>query len=361
MNNFIEYNVIGLMSGTSLDGLDIALCNFKFINQIWQFKILKAKTYNYTDVWKQKLENATKTSAFEFVKLHKMYGKYTGELINDFLKDVLVKVDLIASHGHTTFHLPKQQINFQIGDAAMIAAETGINTVSDFRTLDIALQGQGAPLVPIGDELLFNEYDFCLNLGGFANISFKNKDNIRVAYDICPANMPLNELAKIKNLDYDKNGELGRKGKISNQLLTELNNIEYYKKTPPKSLGKEWYISVFQSITNKYDLSLYDKIRTIYEHIAIQLANSFETPIFEYKIKKTVLITGGAAFNVFLMELLESKTNTKIIIPKKEIIEYKEALIFAFLGVLRYNNQTNSLASVTGARKNSSSGIVHIV
>ena len=355
----MEYNVIGLMSGTSLDGVDIALCNFKFIGENWKFKILKAKTYEYNDAWKQKLTLASEISGFEFIKLHKTYGKYIGQLINNFLKATTIKVDLISSHGHTVFHLPKEQINFQIGDAAMIASETGINTVSDFRSLDIALQGQGAPLVPIGDKLLFNKYDFCLNLGGFANISFSNKNNERIAYDICPANMALNELANTKFLDFDKNGELGRKGKISEKLLKELNAIEYYKKTAPKSLGKEWYTAVFKSITDKHEIDFYDKIRTTYEHIAIQLAKSFNNKTA--KTNRTVLITGGGALNSFLIEILKSKTNANIIIPKKEVVEYKEALIFAFLGILRFRNEINSLTSVTGAKQDNCSGIVHLV
>ena len=349
------------MSGTSLDGLDIALCNFKLINKKWQFKILKAKTFEYDKDWENKLKNAAKLNAFDFIKLHKEYGKLTGKLINDFLKETNIKIDLIASHGHTVFHVPKEQINFQIGDAAMIASETGINTVSDFRSLDIALHGQGAPLVPIGDELLFNKYDFCLNLGGFANISFKSKNNKRIAYDICPVNMVFNELAKIKNLDFDKNGELGRKGNISEQLLNELNSIEYYKETAPKSLGKEWYISVFKEKLNKYNLNFYDKIRTVYEHITMQLANSFNAELADIETNRRVLITGGGAFNSFLIEILKLKTNVDIVIPKKEIVEYKEALIFAFLGVLRYQNKTNSLASVTGAKQDNCSGIVHRV
>ncbi len=357
----MKYNVIGLMSGTSLDGLDIAFCNFTLKNQKWEFNIIEAKTYFYNAGWKNKLINADKLSAFDFIKLHKAYGKYCGEIVNDFLKNINEKIDLIASHGHTIFHLPNEQINFQIGDAAFIAAKTGINTVSDFRTLDIALHGQGAPLVPIGDKVLFSDYDFCLNLGGFANISFNNNNNIRTAFDICPANMPLNELSNIKNLDYDKNGELGKKGKVSKNLLKQLNNIEYYKKKQPKSLGKEWYLSVFQKVLNNCNITFYDKIRTVYEHIAIQITNNFDTEIEINNKSKSVLITGGGAFNNFLIKLIKNKTTANIVIPKKKIVEYKEALIFAFLGVLRYTNSINSLSSVTGAKQDNCGGIVHFI
>ncbi|MBN1252444.1 MAG: anhydro-N-acetylmuramic acid kinase [Bacteroidales bacterium] len=354
-----EYNVVGIMSGTSLDGLDIALCNFKLIDNNWQFKILNAKTFEYDEFWKNKLTNASEISAFEFVKLHKEYGNFIAQLINNFLKEIEIKVDLISSHGHTVFHLPELQINFQIGDGAIIAAKTKINTVSDFRTLDIALSGQGAPLVPIGDQLLFNNFDFCLNLGGFANISFNNADNKRVAYDICPVNMVLNEFAKTHNMDFDKDGELGKKGNVLPNLLNQLNNIEYYKKSAPKSLSKEWYISDFKQFINLNKPGFYDNLRTVYEHIAVQISLSFENEIFEKKSIKSVLITGGGTFNNFLIEIIKTKTKAQIFIPEKQIVEYKEALIFAFLGVLRFRNEINSLASVTGAKFDNSSGIIN--
>jgi len=347
------YNVIGLMSGTSLDGLDIAYCSFTE-NGKWNFKIVGATTYKYSDFMYLSLKNAANLSAFEFVKLHKEYGSFMGKCINKFLlENKLPKPDLIASHGHTVFHLPAQKINFQIGDANAIAAETRITTISDFRSLNIAFGGQGAPLVPLGDELLFNNFDFCLNLGGFANVSY-SENNRRIAFDICSFNLIANLFAKEFGMEYDKDGEIGRGGNIDLQLLNELNNIEYYGFKPPKSLGIEWLQQFFLPILNKYKISTKDKLRTFYEHSAIQIAKISK----DANVAKTILVTGGGAYNSFFIEILKQKSNFEIIIPDHQIIEYKEALIFALLGVLRYRNENNCLASATGSESDNCSGSI---
>ena len=348
-----SYQVIGIMSGTSLDGLDIVLCNFTFQHK-WNFSILKYTTIDYSEKWRKKLNNASSLKRFDLAILHKEYGQYIGESVLTFLKNTDYKIKLIASHGHTVFHQPEKKLTLQIGDGFEIATITSITTISDFRSMDVALGGQGAPLVPIGDELLFPEYNFCLNIGGFANISFNENDK-RFAYDICPANIILNLLANKSGHPYDKGGAMGRSGKINNELLEKLNDLEYYNKKYPKSLGKEWLNEVFIPILEKYNISLSDKIRTVYEHIALQISRAINTT----KKSKT-LITGGGAYNNFLIELIKQKSKTEIIIPDKNIVEFKEALIFAFLGVLRFNNQVNCLASVTGAKKDSSGGTIHI-
>lgn len=346
------FYVIGIMSGTSLDGVDIALCKFeKDIN--WKYQIIHAKTYSYDKNWYQKLSEANNLSAFDFIKLHKEYGKYLGQLTNKFIKEHRISnVDLISSHGHTIFHSPDEHLNFQIGDGAFIAAETQITTVSDFRTLDIALGGQGAPLVPIGDELLFSNYNFCLNIGGFSNISFKENQH-RIAFDICPSNIILNYLANKLNIPFDKDGKVSRTGKIQYHLLEKLNNLDYYKKTPPKSLGKEWFEKFFLPIIDSYSCSVEDKLATCIEHIATQ--------IVKYTKNGTLLITGGGAYNKHLIEKITHYSNCEIIIPEKFIVEFKESLIFAFLGLLRWMKETNVLKSVTGAKQNSVSGIIHIM
>ena len=356
-----EYTVVGIMSGTSLDGVDIALCNFKEINELWNFKILKAKTYNYNEVWKKKLLEAKDLSGLELIKLHKEYGKHIGELVNKFLRGVIQKTDLIASHGHTIFHIPEQQLNFQLGDGAVIAATTGINTVNDFRTLDIALHGQGAPLVPIGDYFLFNKYDSCINLGGFANISFENEQKQQIAYDICPINIISNQLAQETGAEYDEDGNLGKKGEINNTLLEKLNELDYYKLNPPKSLGKEWIDKVIMPLINESSISVNDKIRTVYEHASTQIAESINKNIknTEETAKSSILFTGGGTHNKFLMSLIKTKSKAEIIIPAKEIIDYKEALIFAFLGILRLRRKVNCLSSVTGSKADNSGGTVH--
>jgi len=348
-----SYTAIGVMSGTSLDGLDIVLAKF-IKNDNWSFEILDSKTYNYSEKIKSQLSLAENLSAQNFLLFHNNYGKYIGELINDFLKNKKTQADIIASHGHTIFHQPENNFTFQIGNGAIIAKETGITTVSDFRTLDVALNGQGAPLVPIGDELLFSEYDYCLNIGGFANISFQ-KNNERLAFDICPANIITNYLCEKINLSYDNKGELGRSGIINKDLLSELNNIKFYSKQRPKSLGKEWLVNIFIPIIEKYNISISDKLRTLYEHIAEQIAAALED-----SLNKKVLITGGGAYNEFLIERIMQHTQNKIILPSEEIIDFKEALIFAFLGILRTRNEINTLSSVTGALRDSSGGIINI-
>lgn len=348
-----EYNVIGVMSGTSLDGVDIAFCKIINSSNKWAYHIEKASTYAYSAEWIKRLSNLENETAFNFVKTHIEYGHFLGNLIKTFINENFLKIDFIASHGHTIFHQTDKRITTQIGDGASIAAETKKIVVCDFRILDVALNGQGAPLVPIGDKFLFNDYDFCLNLGGFSNISF-DKNNERIAFDICPVNIILNYLSKELNIDFDHNGSIAEKGSLNESLLKKLNELEFYKKTPPKSLGKEWLYNEFIPIIEKFEIPIEDKLRTITEHIAIQinLASDF------IKNKK-ILVTGGGAYNKFLIQRISSQTNHQIIIPDSKTVEFKEALVFAFLGVLRMREEVNCLKSVTGAEKDSVGGAVY--
>ncbi len=357
----MEYCVLGIMSGTSLDGLDLALCHFKYKNGNWKFRIEKAVTIEYSREWRSKLENASNLSGYQLVELHRRYGEFIGFQVNEFLSNCSSIPSIISSHGHTIFHEPQIKINLQIGDGATIAATTGITTVSDFRSLDINLGGQGAPLVPIGDHLLFGEYDFCVNLGGFANISHLNKEKVRVAYDICPVNIVLNSLALEAGSAFDKDGELGRSGNIIKPLLENLNQIPYYFQKPPKSLGKEWLENVVIPILNQNSISVNDKLRTFYEHVAFQIANCLKTDLVNIKSPTIALMTGGGTLNTYLIELIANQSNTHIIIPDKIVIEYKEALIFALLGVLRIQNQVNCLKSVTGAKYDNCGGQVFYI
>ena len=346
------FNTIGIMSGTSLDGLDIAYCTFRENNHGWDFRIEHATTLKYSNEFRNKLANAWKLNTIDFLQFHNEFGTFIGKKVNQFIKTRELNVDFISSHGHTIFHTPKSKFTFQIGNGAFIAAETGITTISDFRTFNVALGGQGAPLVPIGDLLLFKNYDYCLNLGGFSNISFQ-KQNKRIAYDICPVNIAINHYAKQKGREYDKNGNIAKRGKVNIDLLENLNNLPYYAQKAPKSLGKEWLDKVFLPEVEKFDISIEDKLRTIYEHAAMQIGK-----VLIYK-KKKVLITGGGAFNDFFIETLKEYSNSQIIIPNTFLIEYKEALIFAFLGVLRITNQENCLKSVTGSSIDNIGGVIH--
>ena len=351
------YHVIGLMSGTSLDGVDLAYCKFILTNKVWEYEIIHTACYPYSEDWKVKLANAENTSALAIHLLDTALGNYFAENISAFIKQYNITVlDFIASHGHTIFHQPANGLTLQIGAGAVIAAETGITTICDFRKMDVAMGGQGAPLVPIGDRDLFSSYNYCLNIGGIANVSFELNGE-RLAYDICPANMILNHYLPDNKLLFDNEGLLARSGTVNAELLAELNKLNYYHDAFPKSLGKEWVVQNIYPTVAKYNLSANAILATLVEHIAIQIAinvNKSETPA-------SMLITGGGAYHSYLIERISVHTNTQLIIPNRVLIEFKEALVFAFLGVLRYRNEDNCLSSVTGAPKNNCGGQIFFV
>ena len=343
---------LGIMSGTSLDGIDLALCRFSQTKGNWNYEITDTETIAYQSEWIEKLKNAPNLYAEEFLKLHDEYGRYTGELVNDFLRGKIVP-QLIASHGHTIFHQPDEKFTFQLGNGASIAATTQITTISDFRSFDVALGGQGAPLVPAGDQLLFNEFDYCLNIGGFANISFE-QDGTRIAFDVCPANIVLNELAQQNGLPFDEDGRLGDSGTVNEPLLDKLNNLDFYYQKWPKSLGREWSDQQILPLLSASGLSIEDQAATFYEHIAVQISNVTG-------IDGRLLATGGGSKNRFLIEKLKSKTTCQIVLPDKKLIDFKEALIFAFLGVLAYNGQVNVYSSVTGSTQDHIGGTIYTI
>ncbi len=345
-----KYKVLGIMSGTSLDGLDLALCVFEQKQDKWFFDVEKTHTFDYPEFLQENLRQAQTFDALHLIELHKDYGEFIAECVNKFLLDVEEKPALIASHGHTILHLPEEGINFQAGDGAVISAQTGITTVCDFRSVDIALGGQGAPLVPMGDLLLFDQYDLMLNIGGFSNLTVKKE---KIAYDIAPANFALNYFARSVGKEYDKDGELGKKGKVSQSLLQDLESIGYYSQQPPKSLSDHWFYSVFLPAIEKHDLEIFDVFSTLYEHISLRIASELS------RWGGKAIITGGGAKNVFLIEKIKEKTEVSLILPSRQLIDYKEAVIFAFLGLLRYLGMPNTLASVTGAMRDSSGGAIY--
>lgn len=341
------------MSGTSLDGVDIAYVNINQIDNNYQFKIIQTTTIPYAKKWKNDLKNGIYLNKEELKNLDSSYGTYLGKTIKNFIKENNIdKIDFIASHGHTIFHNPTNKYTLQIGNGPEIAKITGFKTICDFRVQDVNLGGQGAPLVPIGDELFFSEYNYCLNLGGFANISYKNKSK-RIAFDICPVNIVLNYFAEKLNLPFDNQGKIASIGKINVSLLNELNSLTFYTTKEPKSLGYEFMLNSILPIIDKYNIEIKDFLRTFVEHIAQQITNKIDSDS-----KKAILITGGGAFNSFLIERIKSFTKTKIVIPNKSIINYKEALVFALLGFLKEEGKNNCLKSVTGAQKDHSSGVI---
>lgn len=349
-----KYNIIGLMSGTSLDGVDIAYCHFTFENEKWNYKIISAETFGYDENWKKKLSDAINYSDQKLVELNKEYGLFLGKLAASFISKNKFPVDFVSSHGHTIFHQPEKKLTLQIGNGVEIAAACGVPVVCDFRSADVALGGQGAPLVPIGDKLLFSGYEFCLNLGGFANISFDRNDK-RIAFDICPVNIILNRYANILGKPYDENGMIASGGVINKVLFSDLNELGFYSLYPPKSLGREWVEKNMIPLIEKNRISTEDILRTLCEHIAWQISR-----VLNSEKKGKVLVTGGGAYNYYLVSKLQALTSSQLLIPDKLTIEYKEALIFAFLGLLRMNGQNNCLASVTGASRDHSSGVIFL-
>ena len=348
-----NYNVIALMSGTSLDGIDLVYVKYTF-NDEWDFNVNYSQTYSYSSKWKAVLRNLTHKSSEELEIIDTKYTLYIADVILNFIEvNSISNIDFIASHGHTALHQPEDGLTYQIGNLQTLADRLKQKVICDFRVQDVKLGGQGAPLVPIGDLLLFNDYKYCLNLGGFANISFDDNGS-RIAYDICPVNIILNHYVKPLGLEYDDKGQLASIGIINKKLLSDLNNLSYYQETAPKSLGLEWVQTNIIPLINRCNLRVKDVLSTFVEHVAIQISKVL------IDNNTSVLITGGGVYNDFLIERLKSHTEIKIIIPSKETIDYKEAIIFGLLGVLKARNEVNCLSSVTGASENHSSGKILI-
>ncbi|MBW6491760.1 MAG: anhydro-N-acetylmuramic acid kinase [Lentimicrobium sp.] len=348
-----KIQAIGIMSGTSLDGLDIAQCTFDFNDGQIFWEIDHAETIKYPAEITEMLIKASHSDALGYFRSHTVYGNWIGKACRDFIERNNSRPLLIASHGHTIFHCPDEGFTTQIGSGAHIAAQSGIRTIVDFRSLDVALGGQGAPLVPIGDRLLFGNYDACLNIGGFSNISLEI-DHQRKAWDICPANFVLNHYAQKLGIDFDKSGQIAASGKTITPLLEKLTKLEYYNLLPPKSLGREWVEENIFPLCDKYSGEITSVLNTLTIHIAEIIGRTLPDAS-----NANVLFTGGGVHNDFLMSKIKDFSNCLIIIPDQKIIDYKEALIFALLGVLRYKGIPNCLSEVTGARANNCGGAIY--
>lgn len=356
-----QYTVIGVMSGTSLDGLDLACCQFSRQEGNWRFNILQAETFKYNEEWTERLTTVATKDAFTYALTDMEYGRLIGEHIRTFVQEFSLKPDFISSHGHTIFHQPMKGLTSQIGHGAAIYAASALPVICDFRTVDVSLGGQGAPLVPIGDQLLFADYAYCLNLGGIANISYNGPHNSRIAYDICPVNIVLNRLAAQLGLAYDDGGSRAAQGTVDEDLLHHLNALAFYEEPAPKSLGIEWIeAQVFPLIQNS-TRSTEDKLATFCQHIAIQLALAVKKAGPISQDQQTILVTGGGAFNTFLITRMQEALGdaAKLMVPAAEVVNFKEALIFAFLGLLRLTGQPNCLQSVTGACKDNIGGAMY--
>jgi anhydro-N-acetylmuramic acid kinase len=348
------YKIIGVMSGTSLDGIDLAHINFTIKDNKWRYEVLESETISYSQDWLNKLKVAVSFSKEELIELNEEYTELLGYIIKSFIANHKIKnLDAVCSHGHTILHQPQNGFTLQIGNLPKIAEIIQEKVVCDFRVQDVKLSGQGAPLVPIGDRILFSEYDYCLNLGGFSNVSFEDNSK-RIAFDISPVNTVLNFYANKLGLNYDDKGKIASSGNINSDLLKELNTLDYYKKPFPKSLGFEFVKEIVLPLIENYSIPIEDKMHTFTEHIALQ--TSLALPNKTGKI----LITGGGAYNDFLIERMKFHLpQIQIIIPDNKTLEFKEALIFALLGVLKLRNEINVLSSVTGAEMDHSSGVIY--
>jgi anhydro-N-acetylmuramic acid kinase len=348
------YNVIGVMSGTSLDGVDLAHIEFRLIDSKWTFEIFESETIGYSQSWINHLKLAVDYPETELDKLNSAYTKLIATIISTFIeKHKIENLDAVCSHGHTILHQPNKGLTLQIGNLPEISNLIKQTVVCDFRVQDVKLGGQGAPLVPIGDRILFSEYDYCMNLGGFSNVSFEQNGE-RIAFDISPVNTVLNYYANQLGLDYDDKGKISRTGKVNEYLLNKLNALDFYQQKFPKSLGFEFVKEVVLPLIEEFGIAIEDKLRTFTEHVALQTALALP-------IKKgRILITGGGAYNDFIIERIQSYLpEMEIIIPSAKILEFKEALIFALIGVLKLRGEINVLSSVTGANMDHSSGTIY--
>lgn len=353
------------MSGSSLDGLDIAFVEFQEVSGKWSFDIRAAATYSYEKEWMEKLSQAIHLSAYKYQLLHTSFGHYIGEVVKRFIHEYKLEyqAQLIASHGHTTFHVPSGLMTAQLGDGAAIAASTGINVVSDLRAMDVALGGHGAPIVPIGERLLLHDHQLFLNIGGIANISC-NIDNRHIGFDVCPANRVLNMLAHRENKPFDDEGMMAAEGRINQRSLEMLNDLEYYELPYPKSLANDFGTDVVYPLLTDSTDSTRNALRTYIEHICIQVKKAIEKVIqTERTTANRILVTGGGAHNIFLVSRLKEvliNEGIEVGVPTQMVIDYKEAVIMALIGVLRWREEYNVIASVTGASRDSIGGAVWI-
>lgn len=357
------YHVIGLMSGSSLDGLDIVYAELTEVRGQWSYQIHAAECLPYAGPLRDSLAGAILLNARDYQLLHTAYGRFIGEQVNAFIErhGLHHKVHFVASHGHTTFHIPDQHTTAQLGDGASIAAITGLPVITDLRAIDVALGGQGAPIVPIGEKLLFSDFAFLLNLGGIANISAKNGENY-LAFDICPANRVLDALAQALGKSYDENGHLAAGGVSDNALLSALNALPYYAQPFPKSLANDFGTDTILPLIGGYTLSVQGKLRTYVEHIATQVEASVKSLGLPTQGAQ-MLVTGGGAFNRFLVEAIDARLDPlgiTLVVPDEQTAAYKEALVMALIGALRWRQQPNVLSSVTGALRDSVNGALWV-
>ncbi len=373
--------VIGLMSGTSCDGLDVALISVKQDQGLTDFKLLKAKSFPYSENLQRELKNlpqVRKNPAYNISQFNFYLAQTWAEMINDFLKEnelTASEITLIASHGQTVWHQsePLQFVDrpvrstLQIGDPSVLAKLTGIPVIGDFRVGDMAFEGQGAPLIPYFDFVFFSRFKkkiLAINIGGIANFTFIPDDgdlNKVTGFDTGPGNMLLDQaMIDLFGRPFDVNGETAFKGQLSDELLKYLLKIDsYINMPPPKSTGREFYGKDFYFKIKKFaknkNISPADIIHTLsfYTVMAIQTNySSFVAP--KYGMPDMVVVSGGGAFNRFILEQLQIQFGDIPVYNSEEMgvnSEFKEAIGFAVLGWSTLLGKPSNVPGVTGAKK----------
>lgn len=350
--------IIGLMSGSSTDGLDFVCAEFDSPDRKALHRVIASETLPYSHDLIERLQHSSGLNAKDLLAFHTEFGLRIGEKVREALqRHKLDAVDLIAYHGHTVYHEPESHFSFQLGSAHGINILTGIPVVSDFRNTDMSLKGHGAPLVPMAEGILFPGYKAFLNLGGIANLGLHKNGRI-TGFDICPFNMAMNEVAALRGMDFDENGQLASQGEIIGGFLSDLNAISFYNLKGPKSIDRQWYMMQFQPVVRNYErvYNAESVLRTLIEHFSMQISEVLNK---ELEATDQAMISGGGAKNKFFISELQGKTNSRIIIPDNEVIDYKEAIIFAYLALLRVMNKVNVLSSVTGADRDSIGGALY--
>ncbi|MEM9719780.1 MAG: anhydro-N-acetylmuramic acid kinase [Bacteroidota bacterium] len=350
---------VGVMSGTSLDGVDLVAAEFSWTEkEIYQYSILSSRSIPYSDQWVSRLANLIDQSGEIFAKTHVYYGHFLGATIRNFIKEENISPDFVGSHGHTIFHQPEKNFTAQIGDGETVVSYLTCPYVTNFRNKDVALGGQGAPLVPLGEKYLFPGRHLFLNLGGFCNLAVEG-----LAYDVSSCNGVLNYLVQqiYPELPFDDKGNLAASGNFSEALFTELEALPFYQAAAPKSLGWEWVIEEVLPIVNRSELPIQDKLHTFCHHVANQIFQSLRAL---NRQNESILISGGGTHNEFLISLIAERLSTLDIHIEKPVddsfIDFKEALIFSFLALRTLTGKPTILPSATGASEAGITGSIHL-
>ena len=364
------WRVLGIMSGSSLDGMDLALCEVRLDRSttptgVAHFALLAAETLPYSDLWQRRLANLPDQDARTFARTHTYFGHLTAEFALDFLQRHRTTADFIATHGHTVFHEPDRNHSAQIGDGAATAALTSVPTIAQFRQTDVAAGGQGAPIVPLFERLVLGAYAFFLNLGGIANLSYHAPDGRTVAFDVTGANQPLNALAGLAGQPYDADGALARSGTPVSELLERLDALPFLEQPYPKSLSNQWVVEHLTAPLLAYPASIADRLATAVEHTARQIGMAVRRVAERENVPdtdRTLYVTGGGAFNGYLLERLRTQLppGMNLHIPPSDWVQFKEAMLMALLGAFRWEGVPNVLPSATGARRATVNGAVYL-